>query len=95
VILNNGLEEMGAWAFCRCMSLICIKIPPAIRAIKEGVFFDCSGMRAAISNNDLEEIGVWAFHGCKSLVHIKIPIIVHNVLSFLNSIGAEDTLVSM
>ncbi len=61
------------WAFCRFRSLVCIDISPAIRVIKDGAVFDCSGMTAAILNNELEEIGAWAFCRWGPLVRIKIP----------------------
>jgi hypothetical protein len=72
VILNNGLEEVGVQAFHGCRSLVRIDIPPAVRVIKEGAFFDFSGLTATILNNKLEEIGAWVFHKCRSLVHIRI-----------------------
>jgi hypothetical protein len=50
-----------------------VKVPPTLRAIKEGAFFDCSGLMTRNFNNELEEIGAWAFHRCRSFVCIKIP----------------------
>jgi hypothetical protein len=42
VILNNELEEIRVQAFEQCPSLTSIEIPPTLRVIKEGAFFDCS-----------------------------------------------------
>ena len=50
----------------------CIDITPSIRAIKEGAFYNCSGLTTAILNNGLEEIGEYAFSGC-TLACIDIP----------------------
>ncbi len=47
--------------------------PPPIRANKEGAFFDCAGMTAAILNVELDVIWEWVFRGCRSLVRINIP----------------------
>ena len=37
-ILNNGLEEIGERAFWGCV-LVCINIPPSVRAIKNYAFY--------------------------------------------------------
>jgi hypothetical protein len=52
--------------------LVCIDIPPAVRAIKEYAFKDCSRLSTAILNEGLEEIVVGVFKGC-ALVQIMIP----------------------
>ena len=68
----NGLEEIGEDAFCKYRSRQRIDIPPAIRAIKDGAFYDCSGLTTVILGNGLEEIGESAFDGC-ACVRITIP----------------------
>ena len=70
-ILNDGLEEIGERAFSEC-GLLCINIPPSIRAIKSGAFESCSQLATTILNNGLEEIGENAFYG-SALVSIDIP----------------------
>ncbi len=72
-ILNNGLEEIGVYAFNGCTSLVHITTPPSIRAIKDGAFSGCSGLRTVTLNNGLNEIGEWAFAKCPSLAQTVIP----------------------
>ncbi len=36
-IFNNELEEIGAWAFCGCRSLIHIEIPPPLHQVDQGM----------------------------------------------------------
>ena len=62
-ILNDGLEEIGEYAFSGCV-LVCIDIPPSIRAIRNGAFYNCSRLMTANLNHGLEEIGEYAFRGC-------------------------------
>jgi hypothetical protein len=69
--LNDGLEEIGQWAFEGC-ALVRIDIPPSVRVIKDCAFFKCSGLMTVILNDGLEEIGVKAFYGCV-LVRLVIP----------------------
>ena len=73
VEFHDGLEEIGEDTFYKCDSLLRINIPHAVRAIKNGAFFGCSGLTTVILGAGLEEIGVHAFCECRSLVHIDIP----------------------
>ena len=70
-ILNNGLEEIGKWAFSGC-ALVLIDIPPSVKAIKEGAFQHCSDLTTVTLNDGLEVIGEEAFQGC-ALERIMIP----------------------
>jgi hypothetical protein len=38
VILNDGLEEIGKYAFEECSSLQRIDVPPTVKSIKKGAF---------------------------------------------------------
>ena len=70
-ILNDGLEEIGVWAFRGC-ALVRIDIPPSVRAIRKGAFYNCLGLTTAILNDGLEVIGWYEFARC-ALVRIDIP----------------------
>ena len=59
-ILNEELEEIGASAFHWCESLHEIVIPNAIKMIKKGAFFHCSGLTAVTLCDGLKEIGAYA-----------------------------------
>jgi hypothetical protein len=71
VILNDGLEEIGGGAFAQ-FTFVHIVIPPSVKAIKWGAFYNCWGLTNVILNDGLEEIGGGAFKGC-AFVHIVIP----------------------
>ena len=71
MILNDGLEEIGEYAFSGC-ALVRINIPPSVRVIEEGVFSWCRGLTTVILNDGLEEIGKEVFTRC-ALVRIDIP----------------------
>jgi hypothetical protein len=45
VILNNGLEEIGKWAFAYCRSLVRIITPPALKAIDDEDFKECLNLK--------------------------------------------------
>jgi len=71
VILNDGLEEIGEWAFKGC-AFARIEIPLAVRAIIGGAFKECSQLATVILNDGLGEIGRESFNGC-AFVRIVIP----------------------
>ena len=73
MILNNGLVEIRKFAFYECKSLVCVDVPPNVRAIKKGAFYGCLGLTIGILSDGLEEIGEYAFAYCQSLVRINVP----------------------
>ena len=77
--LMHGRRGVGAFRGC---ALLCIVIPPAIRAIKARGYRDCSGLTTVILNNWLEEIGMWALDECRSLVRAKIPLGIRAIKNF-------------
>ena len=54
VTLGNGLDEIGEEAFRECLSLRHIKIPNAIKKIKDYAFSWCMGLTTAILSDGLE-----------------------------------------
>jgi hypothetical protein len=73
VILNDGLEEIGKYAFMDCFSLKVIAMPNTVRAIKDGAFRWCESLTTVTLGDGLEEIGGGAFCKCYLLEHIVIP----------------------
>ena len=61
VILNEELEEIGAYAFCYCESMEQIDIPDNVRKIKRQAFYCCRRLTRATLGSGLEEIGEYAF----------------------------------
>ena len=53
-ILNNGLEEIGKGAFWGC-TLVHTDIPPAVRAIDEMAFEECSNLTTVQFCDEIEE----------------------------------------
>ena len=73
VILNNGLQTIGSWAFNNCTSLCHIIIPSSVYYIGYKAFFNCVSLDTVVLTNGLRRIGDNAFHNCTSLQHIIIP----------------------
>jgi hypothetical protein len=73
VILNNGLQTIGSWAFNNCASLCHIIIPSSVYFIGYKAFFNCVSLETVVLTNGLRRIGDCAFSNCTSLLHIIIP----------------------
>jgi hypothetical protein len=73
VNLNEELEEIGVQAFMGCEFLQGIRIPHAVRKIKNGAFANCRGLTDVTLGNGLEEIEQYAFYECILMHEIAIP----------------------
>ena len=73
MILNDGLEEIGKWAFAYCRSLERIVIPCGIKVIDKWAFEHFSQLTTVELNHGLEKIGANAFRYCTLLREISIP----------------------
>ena len=54
MILNDGLEEVGKWAFKGC-AFVRIVIPPAVKEIDETAFKECSNLTSVQFCDEIEE----------------------------------------
>jgi len=73
VVLNEGLQTIGAGAFSRCQSLQSFALPSTVIDIGWEAFYNCSNLREVVLNKGLEKIGKGAFCRCSSLESITIP----------------------
>ncbi|QKX39421.1 leucine-rich repeat domain-containing protein [Metamycoplasma hominis] len=71
VILNKGLEKIGAWAFSDT-KIESITIPGSVKEIGEDAFNGCTNLKEVILNEGLEGIGWYAFSNT-NIESITIP----------------------
>ena len=67
VVLNEGLQKIGAYAFWNCTSLESIMMPSSVVEIGDMAFCNCNNLREVVLNEGLQKIGNDAFYGCKLL----------------------------
>lgn len=73
VVIEEGVESIGGYAFYNCYNLTDIDIPSTVRKIGVGAFLSC-GILAEVNLPDaVEEIGDMAFMYCYKLRNITIP----------------------
>ena len=75
VIINDGIEEIGNYAFYSCSELESIVIPDSVTKLAgRYTFYQCSSLSEITFPDEVTGyIGELAFYGCTSLKTIKIP----------------------
>ena len=73
VIIENGVINIGNYAFGDCPNLSSITIPNTVKSIGEYAFRNCSRLSSIIIPNSVTNIGTYAFRDCSSLISIAIP----------------------
>ena len=51
VVLSDGVESIGGFAFCHCDELTNITIPPTLTKIEKGAFWGCNDVRNVYISN--------------------------------------------
>ena len=81
LVIEDGVKNIGSYAFCCCKNLSNIEIPDSITSIGKYAFQQC-GFETVLIPDSVTTIDVAAFSFCKNLKSITIP-------SSVISIGAS------
>ena len=73
VVINNGVESVGKYAFSYCTGLTSVEIPNSVKSIGFFAFMDCTGLTSVTIPNSVTSIGSRAFQGCTALTSATIP----------------------
>lgn len=73
VVIEDGVESIGAFAFTQCTNLASVTIPDSVRSINIWAFEGCTGLTSITIPNGVTKIAHRAFGGCTSLANITIP----------------------
>ncbi|MBQ3575084.1 MAG: leucine-rich repeat protein, partial [Clostridia bacterium] len=73
VILNPGLEEIGAYAFART-AISRLDLPDSLKTIDRCAFYDCANLSRVSTGAGLESVGDLAFFGCSGFMSISGPV---------------------
>eukprot|EP00980_Cylindrotheca_fusiformis_P011870 scaffold2818_cov59-Cylindrotheca_fusiformis.AAC.5 len=79
LVLNEGLEGVGEYAFSQCKSITEVSIPSTVKVIDNSVFWGCEHLARLGLKEGLERIGKGAFMECFSLSHVRIPQSVNSI----------------
>ncbi len=72
VILNEGIERIGANAFCECQNLREIVFPESMREIGKDAFKNCENLTRVVLPKSIQVMEPGIFRDCKSLEKVEI-----------------------
>ncbi|MCD7944126.1 MAG: leucine-rich repeat protein, partial [Clostridia bacterium] len=72
VVIEDGAESIGEYAFWGCTSLESVTIPDSVTTIGDDAFAWCSSLESIIIPDSVTSIGEGAFWGCTSLTSVTI-----------------------
>ena len=75
VIIENGVTNIGSYAFNGCVNFTSITIPNSVTSIGFGAFNDCWGLTSVTIPSSVTSIGPGAFSNCDNLVDLKYNVI--------------------
>ena len=73
VVIEEGVTNIGNWAFSECSSLTSITIPDSVTNIGAAAFDSCGSLTSIVIPNSVTSIESYAFSACSSLTSITIP----------------------
>ncbi len=75
IIIEDGITNIGNYAFSSCSKLTSITIPENVTSIGEYAFSGCTGLTTITVPNSVTSIGKYAFYRCNGLTSITLPFI--------------------
>ncbi len=73
VFIDEGVTNIGAYAFYYCSALTSVTIPDSVTSIGDWAFYGCSSLTSVTIPDGVTSIGDSAFSGCTSLESVIIP----------------------
>ena len=73
VVIEDGVTNIGKYAFYNCSKLTSITIPEGVTVIEKGAFHGCSSLTSIIIPESVTTIGDGTFSFCSGLTSIIIP----------------------
>ncbi len=83
VIIEDGVTNIGSYAFYSCKSLSNITIPESVSSIGSYAFYNCTALTNITLLDNFVSIGDQAFRGCESIEHIVIPSTIQTVGNYV------------
>ena len=79
VVIEEGVTNIGNWAFSECSSLTSITIPDSVTNIGAAAFDSCTSLTSITIPDSVTSIESYAFCNCSNLTSITIPDSVTNI----------------
>jgi len=79
VVVENGITEIGDYAFIDCIGLVDVAIPNSVVYVGNHAFANCIKLPAVTIPNSVIIIGCKAFSNCGEFLEVTIPNSVKNI----------------
>ena len=73
VVIDNGVEKIGAHAFYNAKNISSVTIPDSIVSIGDYAFGNCILIEEISLGKGVKSVGEYAFSGCSSLTNVSFP----------------------
>ena len=73
IVIDDGVQSIGNYAFSWCDSLESITIPDSVQAIGDDAFAYCKNLESIVIGDGVQSIGNRAFFECDNLKRVVIP----------------------
>ena len=73
VVIDDGVTNIGNFAFSSCESLENITIPNSVKEIGIGAFSNCKNLESLTIPDGVKKINFLTFSGCENLTSVTIP----------------------
>ena len=72
ITLDEGITEIGDYAFCNCTGISDIDLPDTVTTIGANTFNGCTGFRSFILEDNIASVGENAFAACSYLQKVYV-----------------------
>ena len=79
VVIENGVTNVGAFAFYNCTSLASVTIPDSVTSIGLYAFNSCTSLESVVIPKNVTSIESGTFSGCTGLTSVTIPLSVNSM----------------
>ena len=73
VVIEEGITQIGKYAFCACVNLASVTIPKSVAVIERFAFYDCLALEELVIPEGTREIKKGAFNCCSALKSVSLP----------------------
>ena len=73
IVIQNGITNIGTYAFYNCAALQNITIPNSVTKIGANAFYGCVSLQHIAIPNSVTSIASYAFYNCSTLASVTIP----------------------